>query len=152
MTDSFVSALNGILSAVGPHGLFAILGTMALVRVIMAGRYLAGAQAFLVMGVIASVIGMGSVYWLANVDSIKAILGGAFITPIGTLITVETLKALFGSLYIHTGKEVFRALFFLVSPKPIKRKQGNTVVKIPPHPTMTQFMDLRKDPDQTQPR
>ena len=126
---------------IGTHGIVAIVGTIFMVRAVRALWYLDKQQSFIANIIIASVIGAASVYFYAEIHDAKAIIGGAVMTPITSMVAYEIIKFLLGFAYEKTKIETLRALFFFLSPKPIKTKVNGMTEEIPPHSELTRIFE-----------
>ena len=140
------STYQQLLDAIGPQGLFAVLGSIAVMRVIRARFYMTKTQAFIAAPVVSALIGAGCMYFMTDNPTTKSILGGAFVTIIATMLAYDLIKIALTVLYAKTKWDVFRFIFFFVSPKPVKIEKDNKVIEVPASATLTQFMDFR---DQT---
>jgi len=126
---------------IGPHGIFAIIGSIFLVRTIRVLWYLDKQKSFIANCLVSGLVGAGAVYFFVDVHDPRAMLGGAFMTIIGSMVAYEVVKFSLGMLYEKTNSELFRIAFFFLSPKPIKTINKGMKDAIPPHPTLTQFFD-----------
>ena len=141
MNQQVADTSTKILDLIGPEGLLAIAGTIVTVRTIRALWYLDKKASFVINLVVASLIGAGFVYFFKDMATVKAVLGGAFMTAIGSQIAYEGLKWFLAITYEKTGLESLRALFFFLSPKPIKTKVNGMTQETPPHEALTVFFD-----------
>ena len=139
-----ISYSDQILQMIGPHGIFAIIGTILLVRMVRVLWYLDQKQSLCANLLIGSFIGACAVYFFTELSGIKCLLGGAFMTVIGSIIAYELSKFALGFLYEKTGIETFRALFFFLSPKPIKAKREGKEIIHPPHSELTRIFDATR--------
>lgn len=130
-----------ILNMIGPHGIFAIIGSIFLVRTIRVLWYLDKQKSFVANCLVSGLVGSGAVYFFVDVHDPRSIMGGAFMTIIGSMVAYELLKFFLGVAFEKTGSELFRIAFFFLSPKPIKTKKNGVKEEIPPNPTLTQFFD-----------
>jgi len=136
-----------ILEMIGPHGVFAIVGTIIMVRFIRVLWYLDRKDAFITTLVTAAIFGTGSSYFAIDDATVKQILGGGFFAMVAAIPTFIAIKMALTWSYQKTGAEILRVMFFFISPRPLKikkagGKKGETI-KVPPNPTLTQLMDDR---------
>lgn len=136
---------QSIINIIGLHGVFAVLGAIAVLRMIRAGLWLSKKQSFIAAPIVAGLLGSGAVYFIADINAIKPILGGAFINIIATMIAYDVIKITLVLLYQWTKWKAFNFIYFFISPKPMKIKNGHgeKEIIIPPD-TLTKFMDFRK--------
>jgi len=137
--------LHKLLEAVGVSGIFAVCGSIALMRIIRMRFYLTKRSAFIVAPIVSALVGAASVYFIDNHSDLKHVLGGAFITVIAVMVAYDILKAALAILYQKTKWEVFRVLFFFISPKPVRYSENGADVEVAPSETLTKFMDWRPE-------
>lgn len=155
---------NQILDMLGPHGIFAIIGTIVMVRILNSLTYTTALCLFITTVVTAVIIGALSTYFNIDGATQKQILGGAFMTAVGSPIAYEVVRWLLRAAMALTRDkpqlfEFFQALYWFLSPKPveIKVKNGGDVkekVKVQPHKGLTdatQFLRMdKRNADKTQ--
>lgn len=148
-TEVANEALDDILQMLGPEGLFAVAGSIAVMRTIRAGLYLSKAASFIVAPTVSLVIGAGSVYFLIDDATNKMILGGGFITIIATMISYDIIKIALTLLYQWTKWRAFQYIYFFICPTPMKVKRDGKVIEVQqPSESLTKFMDWR-NPEKT---
>ena len=136
--------LDEILNMLGAEGLFAVAGSIAVMRTIRAGLYLSKTVSFVVAPLVSAVVGVASVYFLIDDATGKMIIGGGFITIIATMISYDAIKITLTLLFQWTKWRVFQYIFFFICPLPMKVKQGGKVIKVQqPSESLTKFMDWR---------
>lgn len=132
-----------ILDMIGPHGLFAIIGTIFFMRFIASLTYFGKAVLFVLTLGVAGVFGGLSVYYTMEAPSPKQIQAGAFITAVASPVAYELsklgLRAMIALNYGKPLEEVFIAAYWFLSPKPIELKQKGNKQKltIQPHKGLT---------------
>lgn len=148
--------LDQIIQLVGVHGFFAMLATIMTVRFISLGWYLEKRDMILSMVISSSIIGSLCVYYFTDFTDLKHLSGGAFMTIFGTPMLYHFLKFVTALAYEKTKLKTFAAIYFFLTPKPIKvvKKQGDKkiVEYEPPHAELTQMMDwARMDKPKVEP-
>jgi len=137
-----------ILDMIGPEGLFAILATIVWVRIIKNFFYMDKGTSFFVTVLVSVVIGSLAVYYGFDSPTVKQISGGAFMTLVGAPIAYElirwSLKLGMEFRYEKPGFKTLQAMYFFITPKPIKIKRKNSkkekvVVEVEPHSALTKF-------------
>jgi len=136
-----LSHVDQMLNMVGSHGIFAIIGSIVVIRALRALWYMEKRESFVLSVFVSALIGAGSVYFYAEIHDLRAILGGAFMTPIGSMIAYEVIKWAIAALYEKTGMETLRALFFFLSPKPMRHKKDGIRWETPPHSDLTRLFE-----------
>ena len=137
--------LDQIIQLVGVHGFFAMLATIVTVRFIGIGWYLEKRGMIVSMAASGAVLGALSVYYFTDLTGFKNLSGGSFMAVFGTPMLYHLLKFLTSLAYEKTKYKTFAAIYFFLTPKPIKvvRKEGNgkKVCYEPPHSELTQMLD-----------
>ena len=110
-----------ILDMLGPSGLFAILGSVVMVRAIRILWYFTKRMSFLTGMIISAIIGAGSAWAGAGADTTKEILAGAFLCMIATPLTYEIFKWALALAYQRTKWETWRLLYLFLCPKPLQQ-------------------------------
>jgi hypothetical protein len=113
---------NEILDMLGPSGLFAIAGSIVIVRAIRVLWCFTKRWSFITAMIVSAIIGAGSTWAGAGVDNYSGIIGGAFICMIGTPIAYEIIKWVLAFAYQHTKWKVWKSLYFFMCPKPLKEE------------------------------
>ena len=109
-----------ILDMLGPSGLFAILGSIVMVRAIRILWYFTKRMSFLTGMIISAIIGAGSAWAGAGADTTKEILAGAFLCMIGTPLTYEISKWAVALAYQNTKWKIWWLLYLFLCPKTLK--------------------------------
>src|SRR3990167_750112 len=110
-----------ILDMLGPSGLFAILGSIVMVRAIRILWYFTKRMSFLAGMIISAIIGAGSAWAGAGADTAKEILAGAFLCMIATPLTYEIFKWVLAIAYQNTKWKIWWLLYLFLCPKPLKQ-------------------------------
>ena len=139
-----------VLDMIGPHGIFAIIGSIFMVRLIRVLWYLDKRQSFQVTLITSAFMGAASAYFSAEAVTVKYVAGGSFMALVGTPIVFAILTWGIGFAYAHLKWEILVRLYFFLSPRPMKVKKGGIVQVVDPDEGLTQFFDnarLDKRPD-----
>ena len=142
--------IDQLMQLFGVHGVFAMLATIFLVRLIGLTFYLERRSMVISMLITGSIVGSLCVYYLADLEAnFKNISGGAFMTVLGAPMLYHTLKWVTALAYEKTKLKTFSAMYFFLTPKPIKllRKNGSGVKEVvyePPHEGLTQMMGWKR--------
>ena len=136
-----IDRTNQLLDMIGPHGIFAIIGSIIMVRLVRVLWYLDKRQSFFVTLVVSAFIGAASAYFVTNDATVKHVAGGAFMALVGTPITFAVLTWGIGFAYAHLKWEILVRLYFFLSPRPMKVKKGGIVHQIDPDEGLTEFFD-----------
>jgi hypothetical protein len=133
---------NQILDMLGPAGLFAIFGSIVMVRAVRALRYFTKQASFLTTLAVSAAIGAGSAWAGAGADTSREILAGAFLCMVGTPLAYEASKWILAVAYERTKWEIFRALYFTLCPKPLQKYE----VETSPDGELTKFFNDKTEP------
>ena len=141
--------IDQLMQLFGVHGVFAMLATIFLVRLIGQTWYLERRGMVVSMLITGSIVGSLCVYYLTDLSGFKNISGGAFMTVLGAPMLYHTLKWVTALAYEKTKLKTFSAMYFFLTPKPIKllRKNGSGVKEVvyePPHEGLTQMMGWKR--------
>jgi hypothetical protein len=83
-----------------------------------------------------------SVYFATDLQTVKALGGGAFMTVIGSMIAYEVTKFSIGFAYQHLKWDILITLFFFLSPRTIKTKgKDGETYEVEPDEGLTTFFD-----------
>jgi hypothetical protein len=137
-----IDQASRILDMIGPHGIFAIIGVIIVVRAIRVLWYFEKRPLFALNIIVSSVIGALSVYFFTDLQTPKAISGGAFMTIIGSMVAYESLKWAIGFAYQHLQWDILITLYFFLSPQTVKVKgKDGEVYQVEPDEGLTTFFD-----------
>jgi hypothetical protein len=141
---------------IGPHGLFAIVAVIVMVRVIGSLTYFGKPALFLITVMISIVFGGLAVYFNLDDATGKQIAGGAFMTTLGSPIVYEllrwTIRFLIGFRRGQPGEKELRALYWYLSPKSVQvvvtgldgKKHKETIPPDADLTRMTEFLRIDK--------
>tara|TARA_R110000824_G_scaffold294740_3_gene483126 strand:- start:3830 stop:4420 length:591 start_codon:yes stop_codon:yes gene_type:complete len=142
-----VDQTSQILAMVGPHGIYAMLCTIIFVRFVASTAWYSKGTLMLVTMAVAASIGGLMVFFTFEDATVKQVVGGSFMTMIGSPLMYELLK--FGCRFGMSATkntaffEFFHAVFWFLSPKPAgitekdKATGAKRKVEIPPHEGLT---------------
>ena len=142
-----------LLSMIGPQGIFAILGTIFIVRLFASFAYWSRFSLIVSTVITAIIIGALTIYFTTVNPSNKELLGGSFITVIGSIVFYEIVRGLLkGLISYNRGRrigEFFQALYWFISPKSIEIKEKTDSgekkkVVIPPHEGLTDATEFMR--------
>jgi hypothetical protein len=151
-----VDHTNQILNMIGPHGLFAIIAVIVMVRVIGSLTYFSKPALFLITVMISIVFGGLAVYFNLDNATGKQIAGGAFMTTLGSPIVYELLRWSIRFLISfrrgQAGEKELRALYWYLSPKSVQvvvtgpdgKKHKETIPPDADLTRMTEFLRIDK--------
>jgi hypothetical protein len=132
-----------ILDMIGPAGIFAILGSIVMVRAIRAVFACGKKAAFLLTIAISMLIGSGSAWAGGGAETAQAIVAGGFLCVVGTPLSYELLRWLTAFAYQHTKWRVWKAMYFTLSPRSLV-PAADTAPE--PDGELTQFFDDKTTP------
>lgn len=144
------------LVAIGLPGIVAVLGVIAFIRAIRTLFYMEKWQGFALSIGLSSIVGPACQYALMDfVNQItnigytdKSIVSAAIITPIAVMLTYDGLKGLLAYGYSKTNAPIFKALYFWLSPRPLKVRNDGAVIQQDPESSLTRFMNNETDDTQ----
>jgi len=135
-----------ILDMLGPENIFAILGAILITRTIRGLWYLDKRASFVVAITTAYIVGSLTTYFSIDTAALKQVLGAGFLTAIGSIIAFTAaqwaLRFLIEMRHGKPGEKTLLALYFFLSPAPVKIKQkfdGGEVTEEVQHEELTRI-------------